>query len=223
MLSPEPSNVLRSGAKAFSPANGDPRFSRTTPDAHLARIEEAEAADASGSTKVWAGRILRDRSRKAPVYSDGRKQMLQLMQGRAVAAEQRQPPNARRSQPLQPFNWRPQPFNWRPQQEALATHSVPSRWAATPTALLFPSRSTVLLRRGTCLAGRAASRRVVADSSLRYARIVCTWVRGSVYAQCTARGIECQSVYTLSIPCTIISSVWTASVRFLQLPGQNSG
>ena len=88
MLSPEPSNVLRSGAKAFSPANGDPRFSRTTPDAHLARIEEAEAADAIGSTKVWAGRILRDRIRKAPVYSDGRKQMLQQMQGRAVAAEQ---------------------------------------------------------------------------------------------------------------------------------------
>ena len=79
--------MLRFGAEASSPANGDPRSSRTTPNALLARIEEAEAADASGSTKAWAGRILRDRSRKAPVYSDGRKQMLQLMQGKTVAAE----------------------------------------------------------------------------------------------------------------------------------------
>ena len=59
MLSPEPSLVLRSGAQAFSPAEGDPRVSRSTPDAPSSRPNREGEAGRSGfvvgDSSLWAG------------------------------------------------------------------------------------------------------------------------------------------------------------------------
>ena len=88
MLSPAPSHVLQTGAKVFSPAVGDPRFSRTTPDALFARIDEAEAhVGAAGSTKVWVGHILREKSRKLPVYNLHRKKCTRMLALQAAKSE----------------------------------------------------------------------------------------------------------------------------------------
>ena len=67
---------------------GDPRFSRTTPDALFARIDEAEGrVGVAGSTKVWAGHILREKSRKLPFYGPQRKKYTRMLALQAAKSE----------------------------------------------------------------------------------------------------------------------------------------
>ena len=87
MLSPEPSLVLRSGAKVFSPAEGDPRFSRSTPDVLFARLEELEPGVVAGSASMWVGGVLREKARKRAVTSPSRAVFLRKLEEKAVAAE----------------------------------------------------------------------------------------------------------------------------------------
>ena len=87
MLSPEPSLVLRYGAKVSSPAEGDPRFSRSTPDALFARIEKVKPSVVVGDSSLWAGGILREKARKRAVTSPGRNVLLRKLERKCVAAE----------------------------------------------------------------------------------------------------------------------------------------
>ena len=111
MLSPAPSHVLQTGAKVFSPfspAVGDPRFSRTTPDALFARIDEAEGrVGVAGSTKVWVGHILREKSRKLPVYGPDRKKYTRMLAQQAAKSEAADRAKAKQVQADSPALFKP--------------------------------------------------------------------------------------------------------------------
>ena len=85
---PRRPTYCRPAWKVFSPAVGDPCFSRTTPDALFARIDEAEdRVGVAGSTKVWAGHILREKSRKLPFYGPQRKKYTRMLALQAAKSE----------------------------------------------------------------------------------------------------------------------------------------
>ena len=87
MLSPEPTRAPPISEQAFSPADGDPRFSRSTPDALFARFEEAQPGVVVGSISSWHARVLREKSRKRPVWSPGRDKLLSNPKQKATAAK----------------------------------------------------------------------------------------------------------------------------------------
>jgi len=87
MLSPDPTRAPPYGQQAFSPAAGDPRFSRTTPDALFDRIEKMEPGVVAGSASMWASYVLREKARKRALYSPGRNVLLRKLEEKVVAAE----------------------------------------------------------------------------------------------------------------------------------------
>ena len=87
MLSPETTHAPPIAEQAFSPADGDPRFSRSTPNALFARFEKAQPGVVVGSVSSWHAGVLREKSRKRPVWSPGRDKLLSKLEQKAMAAE----------------------------------------------------------------------------------------------------------------------------------------
>ena len=88
MLSPEPSGARLSRKSVGSPASGDPRFSRRTPDELYARLAIAKAdVGAVGHRSLWAGHVLRKRAIRRPLRSPTREKLVKRLQHATTSAE----------------------------------------------------------------------------------------------------------------------------------------
>ena len=88
MLSPDLHLAAPFDPQAFSPASRDPRFSRRTPDELFARISKADGDRVVGSGPLWAGRILREKSRKRATTSPAREKLMKRLRQTVSQAEE---------------------------------------------------------------------------------------------------------------------------------------
>ena len=73
----------------WTPGRSDPRYSRRTPDALLARVEAALSGNRVGGADEWVSRIFAGNVRRMSKYDPRRKRLLDKLEAKAVTVEKK--------------------------------------------------------------------------------------------------------------------------------------
>ena len=88
MSTPRQARTPAESSRHWSPASRDPRFSRSTPDALIHRLDKAEHGAARLRKDWWASKIIARQAGRRAVTSPTRKKWILLLETKAVAAEE---------------------------------------------------------------------------------------------------------------------------------------